>query len=97
MVRHIVMIKLSKLPEKQDVVHELKFMLEQLQHTVESLIRIEVGVNISKKQTAFDIVLTADFSDENALEAYRVHPEHVKVLDFLKNVMEKAAVVDYNI
>jgi hypothetical protein len=26
---------------------------------------------------------------------YRVHPEHVVVLDYLKEVMEKAAVVDY--
>jgi len=91
------MIKINDRSEKQEVSHELKLMLERLQETVKSLIKIEVGVNISTKASAFDIVLTADFNDVDGLDEYRVHPEHVKVLDFLKIVMDKAVVVDYNI
>jgi len=95
MIRHIVMIKVYNNFEKQDVISELKLMLEKLQLSVQSLLSIEVGVNISIKASAFDLVLTADFNDEEGLDEYRIHPEHVKVLDFLKIIMEKAVVVDY--
>jgi len=57
--------------------------------------RMEVGLNINTLPSAFDAVLTADFDDEAGLNAYRTHPEHVKVLGFLKETMEKSAVVDY--
>ncbi len=96
MVRHIVMIKINNNLDKETVTHELKLMLERLQLSVDTLIKIEIGINISKKNTAFDMVLSADFDNEKGLDEYRVHPEHVKVLDFLTNVMEKAVVVDYN-
>jgi hypothetical protein len=89
------MIKVYNNFEKQDVISELKLMLEKLQLSVQSLLSIEVGVNISIKASAFDLVLTADFNDEEGLDEYRIHPEHVKVLDFLKIIMEKAVVVDY--
>ncbi len=95
MIRHIVMIKLNDSAEKQTVTIELKKMLQQLELSVESLNRIEVGINISTKKTAYDVVLTADFNDVAGLDEYRVHPEHVKVLDYLKIVMDKATVVDY--
>lgn len=95
MIRHIVMIKLNNSADKQNITDRLKSMLEQLELTVESLNKIEVGINISTKQTAYDVVLTADFDDEVGLDEYRVHPQHIKVLGFLKIVMEKATVVDY--
>jgi hypothetical protein len=56
---------------------------------------MEVGLNINTKPSAFDLVLTADFDDEKGLNIYRAHPDHVKILDFMKDTVEKTAVVDY--
>ncbi len=95
MVRHIVMIKFSKDSNNQVVASKLKVMLEQLQLSIKSLNKIEVGTNFSTKSSAYDLVLIADFNNEAGLDEYRVHPEHVKVLDYLKIVMDKATVVDY--
>ena len=95
MIRHIVMIKIKETEDNHVVSKELKRILINLESSVPSLIKIEVGINISTKASAFDVVLTADFNDISVLDEYRVHPEHVKVLDYLKIVMEKAAVVDY--
>ncbi len=39
-------------------------MLEALDDSIESLLRIEVGINISTKPSAYDVVLTADFDNE---------------------------------
>lgn len=72
-------------------------MLISLEESVPELIRMEVGLNVNTKPSAFDLVLTADFADEKALENYRVHPEHEKVLEFMRAAMEKVAVVDYHI
>jgi len=95
MLRHIVMIKLKDSVEHSVVTKKLKAMLEDLESTIESLIMMEAGINISTKPSAYDVVLTADFDDIAGLDKYRVHPEHVKVLDYLKEVMDKAVVVDY--
>ncbi len=73
----------------------LKSMLIDLETSINSLQKMEVGLNISTKPSAFDLVLTADFIDVDGLDDYRVHPEHVKVLDYLKKVIEKVHVVDY--
>lgn len=89
------MIKLNSDHKTDEVVNKLKAMLINLEDSIETLLKMEVGLNISTKASAFDIVLTADFNDEDGLHYYRVHPDHMIVLDYLKVVMEKAAVVDY--
>ena len=44
---------------------------------------------------AFDAVLVSEFRDQAALEAYKNHPEHLKVADFVASVKLDRAVVDY--
>lgn len=95
MLRHIVMIKLNGDVDKMPVSEKIKFMLEGHENSIDDLLKMEVGFNISTKASAYDIVLTADFKDEDGLNVYRVHPKHIEVLDYLKEVMEKAVVVDY--
>jgi len=89
------MIKFADGASKDKASVELKKMLNDLLADIPELKRMEVGLNVNTKASAFDLVLTSDFDDENGLNAYREHPEHQKVLDYLQSVMEKAAVVDY--
>ncbi len=95
MLRHIVMVKFKDRDAVPRISEKVKQMLVNLEETVESLKRMEVGININTRPAAFDVVLTADFDNEEGLNKYRVHPGHVKVLDYLKEVVEKTAVVDY--
>ncbi|HHL57974.1 MAG TPA: Dabb family protein [Bacteroidetes bacterium] len=95
MLRHIVLFKFSDSSDKDEVAAHLKNLLDNLLDKIPELKGMEVGLNISTRPSAFDIVLTADFDDENGLNAYRVHPEHKKVLDYLEGKTEKSAVVDY--
>jgi len=39
--------------------------------------------------------LPADFDNKECLEAYRIHPEHVAILDYLKPLVANSTVVDY--
>ncbi|MEE4260208.1 MAG: Dabb family protein [Bacteroidales bacterium] len=97
MLRHIVMIQFKDRMTKDEEAAKLKMMLENLKSEIPSLYTMDVGLNISTKPTAFDLVLTADFENETGLNAYRIHPAHQEVLDYLKKVMEKTAVVDYTL
>lgn len=95
MLRHIVMMKFKKTENVTKLRNEFKNSLLDLLKSIPELKKMEVGLNINKGITAFDLVLTADFVGEEGLNAYRVHPEHVKILNKMKKVVEKTAAVDY--
>ena len=89
------MVKFSDREKAEELSKTMKKMLEDLVSAIDELKSMEVGLNFSTRPSAFDLVLIADFDDEKGLNVYREHPEHVKVLDFMKGIVEKTAVVDY--
>lgn len=95
MLRHIVMVQFKDRTTKDEEAAKLKKMLEDLTDEIPSLYTMEVGLNVNTKPAAFDLVLIADFENEMGLNAYRIHPAHKEVLDYLKKIVEKTAVVDY--
>ncbi len=95
MVVHIVMIKFTEHPEKAERIRKAARQIEGLLGKVPSLERMETGVNFSPEERAMDLVLTATFADRQGLEEYAVHPEHLKVIGYLKQVTEYSKVVDY--
>lgn len=99
MIKHIVMMKLKDFApdEKTEKAKKLKNDLEQLPGKIEQIKFYEVGLNSSKSPSAFDLILTSVFDNEQTLDEYRIHPEHKKLLDFIKETCEKLAVVDYEV
>ena len=100
MIKHIVMIRLKETdpPEiKYDNANKLKAAIEGLMGVIPELQSMEVGLNLSTKASAYDLVLTSVFDTLESLDVYRNHPEHVKVLELLYDVMEQTAVVDYEL
>lgn len=100
MIKHIVMWKLKEVAEgktKQENAEIMKELLEGLPAKIKELDSAEVGINILKGEDAAicDVVLTTICEDEDALNAYAVHPEHQKVVQFIKKVAEERRVVDY--
>lgn len=95
MLRHIVMMKFKDDVQNEEERLWFKEKLTGLLHSVPSLKSMEVGLNISSKASAFDLVLTADFDDKKALNEYRAHPEHVKILDRMKKSVAQVTAVDY--
>ena len=76
---------------------KLKKAIEDLKIFIDELKYIEVGLNFNEKPTAYDLVLISTFESESDLEIYRLHPEHKKLMVFLKTVTSDSAVVDYEI
>jgi len=94
MVIHIVTFKFKE-ENKQANIIQAKQMLENLMGAVPTLKSIDVGLNFSKEERAMDLSIITIFESKVALEAYAIHPEHIKVVEFIKSVVEYSKVVDY--
>ena len=94
MIKHVVMWKFKADVAEADRL-EMKRQLEALQGVVPTLLKIEVGMDLSGKPAAMDMVLCTEFQSLEDLQAYATHPEHQKVVGFVKPLVCDRAVVDY--
>ena len=84
MVKHIILWKLREdlaPEEKEQVKRDIKAGLEGLAGRIPGLICINVNVDGRLDSSNADVMLDSVFTDEAALKAYAVHPEHVAVAD----------------
>ena len=70
-------------------------MLRSLASVIKEIESLEVGFDVVKLPRSFDTGLVALFRDRAALDAYTVHPEHIKVAAFGKTISEQVASVDF--
>ncbi|RRS31118.1 MAG: stress responsive protein [Epsilonproteobacteria bacterium (ex Lamellibrachia satsuma)] len=94
MIVHIVMFQFKE-ENKQANIIQAKQMLENLMGAVPTLRSIDVGLNFSTEERAMDMSIITVFESKEGLNAYAVHSEHLKVVDFIKTVVEYSKVVDY--
>jgi len=100
MLKHIVMWKLKPFAEgvsKSVNTLKMKNMLEALQEKIDCIKNIEVGIDISKTDSSYDIALHSEFLNKQALQEYLNHPDHVLVAEFVGKVRENRIVVDYEV
>ncbi len=99
MVKHIVFFHLLDEAEGKTKVENaqiIKAGLEGLSEHIPFLRHAEVGINIpNAPKTNFDICLICDFDSWDDLNAYQVHPEHVKVATYIGKCKDDRAAVDY--
>jgi len=84
MVKHIILWKLRDdltEEEKQRVKKDIKAGLEGLAGRIPGLLDISVNVDGRLSSSNADVMLDSTFTDEAALKAYAVHPDHVAVAD----------------
>jgi len=62
---------------------------------IEVLRFIQVGQNYELMSSSHDICLITHFETLGDLEVYRVHPEHLKVVELIKSNTSSRAVIDF--
>jgi hypothetical protein len=97
MINHIVLFKLNNYPkeEKAKIVEELKSLLEGLKEKIDVVKYIEVGTNYVLDAKSYDIALISHFESLEDLDVYRTHPEHLKVVERIKETTSERAAVDF--
>lgn len=98
MIKHIVLWKLKPFAEganREQNAARMKRDLEALKSKIPQIRHIEVGANIIPSDAACDVALYSEFANEQDLNAYQKHPEHLRVAGFVNKVRESRVVVDY--
>lgn len=94
MLVHIVMFQFKD-ENKEVNLDRVKTMLEALPSKIESLRSMEVGIDVSRSERSFDMVLISKFDDQEGLDAYAPHSAHQEVVSVIKEVTTLSKVVDY--
>src|ERR1700726_1993576 len=94
MLTHLVVWKYR--PEVEQAIREEHVtLLRSLAPLISEVESLSVGFDVLHLPRSYDTGLVATFRDRAALDAYTVHPEHVKVADFGRIISEHVASVDF--
>ena len=91
MVKHIVFFKLKNKDDKED----LKKKLLSLKNHVKVVEDLEVGINFSEEDRAYDVSLIVDLKDKDSLTIYANDEYHQEVIKYIKTKVIDTKVVDY--
>ena len=100
MIKHIVMWQMKENALEKSGRENAKIMQEMLTALPAKIglaQKLEITSNIFQADPKCDIILYSEFASQKDLQTYAVHPEHVKCLEFIKQVVDKRSVVDFEI
>jgi hypothetical protein len=70
-------------------------LLRRLRSLIPEAQSLSVGFDTLFLPRSYDTGLVATFADRAALDAYTVHPEHIKVAEFGRSISEHVVSVDF--
>jgi hypothetical protein len=94
MLTHVVIWK-YRADVEREVREEHVRLLSRLSSLIKDVESLAVGFDVLGLPRSYDTGLVATFKNRAALDAYTVHPEHIKVAAFGKAVSENVASVDF--
>ncbi|MCU1268118.1 MAG: stress responsive protein [Acidobacteria bacterium] len=94
MLTHIVVWK-YKADIEQAIREEHVAQLRRLASIIKEVESLSVGFDVLHLARSYDTGLSAAFRDRDALQAYTVHREHVKVANFGRSISEHVVSVDF--
>ena len=97
MVKHIVMwnVRGETPAERSANLSLLQSSFESMRGRIPGMLHLEIGVDTSRLDYACDVVLYSEFESQAALDAYAVHPEHLRVKRELADMRTAKHQVDY--
>ncbi len=97
MIRHVVMWKFKENAEGKSRYENMEIVRDSL-YSLTSLIsvirRMEIGIDISKTDASMDMLLLTEFDSIEDLKSYATDPEHLRVGEYIKKVVDTRVVHD---
>ena len=94
MLTHIVVWKYRSEVEPA-IREEHVTLLRSLAAQIKEVQSLSVGFDVLHLARSYNTGLVALFENRAALDAYTIHPEHVKVAEFGRRISEHVASVDF--
>ncbi len=100
MIKHVVMWKMKEEALGKSGAENAEKMVKELldlEDKIKELVYVEAGTDFVRSGRSFDVALFAQFKTKEDLDTYAVHPEHLKVVEFIKSVTKESVAVDFEI
>ena len=99
MIKHIVMwnVRGDTPEEKARGAAQIERSFADLRGKIPGLLHLEIGVDASRIDYACDVVLYSEFESQAALDAYAMHPEHLRIKRELLDLRTARHQVDYEV
>ncbi len=94
MLTHIVIWK-YRADIEQEVREEHVALLRVLVGAIPDLVSLSVGFDLLRLPRSYDTGLVAVFHNRAGLEAYTIHPAHIRVAELGASISEHVASVDF--
>ena len=95
MFRHIVLYRLKDRSEESK--RALKEHFLSLNGQVPQIRALEVGTDVLHSGRSYDVCLSILFDQKEDLAAYKAHPFHVGVSEYVHGVIETSVSCDYEV
>jgi len=93
LLRHTVFFKLKEPTEKNK--EHVYDKIIGMKGRIEGLLDMNVGVNVSQDEKAYDIIASFDVENEIALQAFANDPVHVEVVHAILDSISDIKIVDH--
>jgi Stress responsive A/B Barrel Domain len=96
MIRHVVAWQLAATDPDEKTAHATRIAagLSGLVGVVDEIRSLEVGADVVGGGN-WDVALIIEFDDRDALARYAAHPEHQKLVTFIRSVAAQRMAVDF--
>jgi Stress responsive A/B Barrel Domain len=96
MIKHVVLFKFKQ-GTAQTNVDELMGLLAALPDAIPEIKSYQFGRDVTGIEKPYDFALVSGFDDMAALKQYADHPDHVKVVEFVRTISDDVASVDFEV
>lgn len=100
MIKHIVFWSLKDEhngQSKKELALELKKQLLALESKIPQIRKIDVGINEINFDRNHDVALDTEFESFDDLSIYANHPEHLKLVSFVRSISTNRVAIDYTL
>lgn len=100
MIRHVVVWSFREHARgagREENLRQAKKLLDELPRLILQIRSFEVGISLSRNDSSYDLALVSGFDSVTDLAAYQDHPEHRRVVEFLRSVHHGRVTVDYEV
>ena len=82
---------------KQQTAEAMQEEFKSLPGIIPGLLRIEIGIDLSRSDASCDVALYSEFESRAALDAYQEHPAHKALLPFIREAVTERRLIDYEV
>ncbi len=94
MINHVVLMKFKPGVKESDI-ENIEKRMNDLPNTITEIQMYEFGRNLIPSERSYDFALVSLFANPEAVSRYQAHPDHLLVVEKLKNICDSIVVVDF--